>query len=109
MEKETILEGIDVSQAMIVDDFIIYTTPSDVSPGNTGKLYRKRLGSNERAILVARELADPQTLCQTENEILVNGLGDTWNNSSSLQQAVVSFSTDSGLKTNYYAIKPRVV
>jgi len=83
-EKETILEGIDVSQAMIVDDFIIYTTPSDVSPGNTGKLYRKRLGSNERAILVARELADPQTLCQTENEILVNGLGDTWNNSSSL-------------------------
>merc|ERR1711962_1769674 len=105
-EEKTILEDINVEQAMVVGDFIIYTTPSRISPGNSGKLYRKRLGSNEEATLVASELASPDTLCQTENEILVNGLGT--DHSPSLQQAVVSFSTDLVLSTNE-EIKPRVV
>jgi len=105
-EQKIILEDIKVYQAMIVQDFIIYTTPSRYSPGNTGKLYRKRLGSNEPATLVASNLASPDTLCQTENEILVNGLGE--DGIPSLQQAVVSFSTNS-LLTTTEVIQPRVV
>jgi len=105
-EQKIILEDINVNQAMIVQDFIIYATPSRYSPGNTGKLYRKRFGSNEPATLVASNLASPDTLCQTDNEILVNGLGK--DGIPSLQQAVVSFSTNS-LLTTTEVIQPRVV
>jgi len=105
-EQNTILKDINVEGAMIVDDFIIYTTLGNTSPGNTGKLYRKPLGSNEEATLVASQLAASDTISQTKNEILVNGLG--YDGSPSLQQAVVSFSTDSVLSTNE-EIKPKVV
>jgi len=55
---------------------------------------------------VASQLAASDTISQTKNEILVNGLG--YDGSPSLQQAVVSFSTDSVLSTNE-EIKPKVV
>ena len=93
---------------MIVQDFIIYTTPSRISPGNTGKLYRKRLDSNENAILVASDLASPEALCQTQDEILVNGMGGDTSRFPKIQQAVVSFATDS-LLTTKEEILPKVV
>ena len=107
-EQDIILEDIDVNQAMVVQDFIIYTTPSRYSPGNTGKLYRKLLGSNEDATLVASDLASPQHLCRTQDEILLNGMGDDTTRFPKIQQAVVSFTTDSLLKTKEEII-PKVL
>jgi len=107
-EQDIILEDIDVNQAMVVQDFIIYTTPSRISPGNTGKLYRKRLGSNENAVLVASDLASHEDLCQTQDEILINGMGGDTTRFPKIQQAVVSFTTDSLLKTKEEII-PKVL
>merc|ERR1711988_521749 len=107
-EQDIILEDINVKQAMVVQDFIIYTTPSRYSPGNTGKLYRKLLGSNEDATLVASDLASPEHLCQTQDEILLNGLGGDTKKFPKLQQAIISFTTDSLPKTKQEII-PKVL
>ena len=106
-KKDTILEDDHSrSQAMIVEDFIIYTKLSKYAPGIYGTLYRKRLGSKEKAMLVANKLASPHTLCQNKDDILINCLGE--DDLPSFQKAVVSVSTESVL-TSKNLIHPRVL
>ena len=57
---------------------------------------------------MASDLAAPETLCQTQEEILVNGLGGDTTRFPKIQQAVVSFATDSLLTTKEEII-PKVV
>ena len=105
-EKRVILKDIDLVQAMIVQDFIIYTTTSEHNQ-NAGMLYRKHLGSKENATLVADKLASPQDLCQIKDAILINGLGNELHYPNN-EKAVVSVSIDS-LLTTKNLIQPRVL
>jgi hypothetical protein len=95
-EEQTILEDVDFECLVVLPDatgqeFIFYATMGETSPGNTGRLFCKPLGSDEEATCVADGLASPHTMCRlSSQEFVIGGLGEDRDRRA--QNAVVCFS-----------------
>jgi hypothetical protein len=82
-EEEIVLQDVGFECLVVMpdvttgQDFVFYATMGDTSPGNTGRLFCKPLGSDEEGTCVADGLASPHTMCRlSSHEFAIGGLGE---------------------------------